>query len=169
MSQGNVFLRSSPRVQWIKSFFSQAAGNRHYSWPALRPESLQSSDHSSFCLILCRLVYFHRHALITLLLNIQEGNLCKSPQYCVWAALFSDSVSVLWIQAGLAIFYSDFYVSNSWNLWPRFPFPLLSLDTLKSISWEIVGFISSVSSLRWFKAFCLFFVVDLFWWFQLGR
>ena len=27
LSQGSVFLSLSPRVQWIKSFFSQAAGN----------------------------------------------------------------------------------------------------------------------------------------------
>ena len=170
MSQGDIFLRSSPRVQWIKSFFSQAAGNRHYSWPALRTressvfrplqflfDSLPSGVFSQACTDHSFAQYSRREPVQV------------STVLCLGSCLLSDSVSVLWIQVGLAFFYSEFCVSSSWSLWPHFPFPLLSLDTLKSISWEIVGFISSVSYLSWFKVFCLFFVVYLFWWFQFRR
>ena len=164
-----ILLRCSPRVQWIKSFFSQAAGNRHYSWLALRTrESSVFRPLQSLFDVLPSGVFSQACADHAFAHYSRREPVQGSTTVCLRSCLFSDSLSVLWIQAALA-FYSGLYVPSSWSLWPHFPFPLLSLDTLKSISWEIVGFISSVSYLSWFKAFCLFFVVDLFWLFQFRR
>ena len=124
LSQGNVFLSLSPRVQWIKSFFSQAAGNALFLtcsedqrvfglqttpvpvwfFPLSGVFSQACTDHS--------FAEYSRRDSVQVLTVLCLGS----------SHLWLSHQSVWWIQAGLAFF--EFCVPGSWTLWPHLPFPV---------------------------------------------